>query len=39
METKFPAELKPQYATVVTEDFLLTRKQWLAWGLAEIDPE
>lgn len=39
METKFLLVLKRMYATVVTEDFLCNRKQWLALCLAEIDPE
>lgn len=39
METRFLLVLKHQYATVVTEDLLHSRKQWLVLRLAEIDPE
>lgn len=39
MEAKSLPVLKCQCATVDTEDFLHNRKQWLAWRLAQIDPE
>lgn len=39
MDSKFPPVLKRQYTSVVTKDCLHNRKQWLAWRLAEIDPD